>query len=257
MSADNLSTVSRVPPELEGPLPRPVRLSGIGITNCVLALACIVFGVGLSARVVNDEIRRDAANESLAQRLTDEGRETAATVTGLRTGMGHIVSYEYIVDNHRYEKNAFIASELWHSLQVGSSLSIRYLPSDSTKSYPDTVSPNSQNHWSIVLAMTGMILLFMLSFAATQLSLVWPQRQLLAYGSPVRGVVTRCKINQGRRGGYVLHYDFPLADGSQCQGRGFSESPSAEDSTVTVLYDSNRPRRNALYPVEMAKLTNT
>lgn len=250
MSGDHTSEVWRIPPELDTPLPRHVRLSGTGITYCVLSLACIVFGMGMSARVVRSELGRQAANESLVRRMTAEGRETEATVTGLRTGLGYVVSYEYSVDDRKYEKNVFIASDHWQSLQVGSPLAIRYLPSDPAKSYPDRDPPNSQNHWSIVLPMAGVILLFMLGFAVIQILLVWPQLNLLSRGHPALGVVTQCRVSQGRRGRYVLYYDFPLANGTKCQGKGFSQSRLAENATVTVLYDSNRPRRNALHPME-------
>lgn len=257
MSADNSNEAWKVPPELEQPLPRPVRLSGNGITSCVLALACIVFGLVMSVRVVTAGLRRQASNEALARDVTTEGREAEATVTSLHTGLGHVVFYKFTVDNQSYGRGAFITPKHWQSLQIGSSLAIRYLPSDPTKSYPDADPPNSQNQWSTVVPMVGMILFFMLSFAAIQLSFVLPQHRLLARGRPARGVVTRCRVSQSRRGGYVVYYDFPLDDGSQQQGRGRSRSQLPEGSTLPVLYDSNRPRRNTPYPLEAVKLAAT
>jgi hypothetical protein len=169
--------------------------------------------------------------------------------------MGYVVNYEYAVDDHSYSRGAFITPEHWQSLQVGSPLAIRYLPSDPAKSYPESDSPNSQTHWLMVLPLAGMALFFMLSFAAVQLSAVLPKRRLLAHGRAARGIVTRCKEgSRGRRSGYFLDYEFPLADGSECQGRKFSSDPLAEGSTVTVLYDPGQPRRNAPYPMETVKL---
>jgi Protein of unknown function (DUF3592) len=221
----------------------------------VIALACIVFGVGMAIRVCNDELRRQAANDSLTRRLTAEGRETEATVTGLRTGLGYVVSFDYAVDGRSFERSAFIASEHWQSLQVGSPLTICYLPSDPSKAYPDTDPPSSQSHWPTSLPMAGMILLFMLSFAAIFLSAILPQRRLLARGFPARGVITRCKEgSKGRSSGYYLNYDFPLQDGPSCQGKEFSGSQQAEGASVTVLYDPNNPRRNALYPLESVRM---
>ena len=160
MSANNPNEIWKVPPELEQPLPRRVRLTGMGIVFCAVALGCIAFGIHLTAKVCFDELHREAANDSLTRRLTAEGRETEATVTRLWTGMmGHVVSFEYTIDGRSYERNAFIASEHWQSLQVGSSLTIRYLPSDPHQAYPVTDLPNSQNDWSISLPLAGMILL--------------------------------------------------------------------------------------------------
>jgi hypothetical protein len=39
-----------------------------------------------------------------------------------------------------------------------------------------------------------------------------------------------------------------------CQGRGHSRAQLAEGSIVTVLYDPNKPRRNAPYPMETVRL---
>ncbi len=236
-------------------MPRRIRLNGTGIMYCVLASASIAFGVGLTANAFLDELRRETANESLTRRLAVEGRETEATVTSLRTGMGHVVSFTYIVGNRSYERSAFIASEHWQSLQVGSPLAIRFLLPDPTQAYPDADPPNSQSHWSIVLPTAGMILLFMLGFATVFLSSVLPERRLLARGSPAQGTVTRCKEgSRGRSSGYYLYYDFSLTEGSRRQGKVFRGQPMAEGSAVTVLYDRNQPRRNALYPLDTVRL---
>jgi hypothetical protein len=255
MIADNPSEVWRTPPELEQPLPRPVRLSGSGIFSCMFAVVFVAAGLWIAYRPVHDELRRDAQNASLARSLAADGRKAEATVTRLFTGLGYVVSYQFTVDGRSYEKNAFISSQHWHSLQAGSPLTIRYLPADPKQSFPESDSPNSQTHWSVTLLVAGMALFFMFSFAAIQLSAVLPKRRLLASGRPARGAVTSCKEGyKGRSSGYFWHYEFPLGDGNQCQGKAFRGEPTAEGSTVTVLYDQDRPSRNALYPMEMVRL---
>jgi hypothetical protein len=209
----------------------------------------------MSARLVNDELRRQADNESVARHLATEGRETQATVTRLFTGLGYVVNYEYTVDDRTFDRGTFVASEFWKSLEVGSTLPIRYLPSDPHQAYPNGVPPNSENHWSTVLPMAGMILFFMVSFAAVFLSSVLPQRRLLACGSAAQGTVTRCKAgNRGRSSGYYLYYDFSLPEGGRCQGKDFRGEPIAEGSPVTVLYAPDRPGRSALYPIETVRV---
>ena len=250
MSADNASDVWRVPPELEQPLPRRIRLDEIGIIRCVIAAACLAFGIYETFQLVKPELRRQAENETLTRQLTAEGRETEGTVTQLYSAMGYVVFFEYTVGGRSYSRGALIASKHWQSLQVGSPLIIRYLPSDPSKASPADDPPNSQNNWGTALPLAGMIWFFMLGFAAINLSVLFPKRRLLARGQPVRGIVTRCKEgSNGRSSGYFLSYDFSLPDGSQCQGKAFRGYPEAEGSAVTVLYDRDQPRRNTLYPL--------
>ena len=258
MPVDNPNEVWRIPPELEQPLPRPVRLTGMGIIYCVIAAACIAAGVGIASQAIHGELRRQAENASLAHSLAAEGEETEATVTRLFTGMGHVVNYQYTVDGHSFSRGAFITAEHWQSLQVGSPLTIRYLPSDPKQSYPESDPPNSQTHWTVTLPLAAMALFFMFSFAYVQLSAVLPKRSLLARGRPARGIVTRCKEgNRGRRSGYFWYYEFQLPDGAKCQGKKFSDSQLAEKSPVTVLYDPDRTQRNTLYPMETVRLAAT
>jgi hypothetical protein len=170
----------------------------------------------------------------------------------------HNACYNYTVDSLSYKKCANTASEHWQQLEVGSSLTVRYLPSDPAMAYPDSDPPNSQNNWSMVLPTACMALGFMSLFAILYFSFVWPQFRLLARGKPARGVVTRCKEGSQRRmSGYFLYYDFPLPDGGQCQGKDFSSQPAAEGTIVTVLYDPNKPRRNDLYPMDTVRLAAT
>ena len=257
MSADKPDECWRIPPELERSLPRPVRLSGLGITNYVMALAALLFGVGMSFRVVHDELHRQAENDSIVRRLAAEGQETQATVTKLFTGLGYVVNYDYTVDGRSYSRGAFITQQHWQALQVGDPLPIRYLPSDPAKAYPDGDPPNFQKHWDTSLPLAGMILFFMGCFAAIFASRVGPQRRLLARGRPAHGIVTDCKEgSQGRSSGYFVSYEFPLTEGGQQQGKQFAGQPATPGSTVTVLYDPDRPRRNALYPLSMVKLAS-
>jgi hypothetical protein len=255
MSTDNPNEIWRTPPELEQPLPRRIRLSGMGVFNCVFAAASIVAGLAIAGHAVRDELRREAENQSLARSLAADGQETEATVTRLATTLGHLVIYQYTVGGRSFSKGAFITAEHWRALQVGSPVAIRYLPSDPSKSFPESDSPNSQTHWLLVLPVAGMALFFMFSFAAIQLAAVLPERRLLARGRPARAVITRCNAgSRGRSSGYFLHYDFSLPDGSKSQGKVFRSQPLTEGSTATALYDPDRPQRNTLYPLQLVKL---
>jgi len=246
-----------MPPELEQPLPRRVRLSGMGIAYCVMGAASIVLGLSLAYRLVHSELRREADNESLTRSLAAEGRETQATVTRLSTTLGHVVGYQFTVDGQTYSKGAFITVQHWQALHVGSTVAIRYLPSDPAKSFPESDPPNSQTHWLVVVPASAFVMLLMFGFAYGQLSAVLPQRRLLAGGRPARAVITRCNAgSRGRSTGYFLHYDFSLPDGSKSQGKVFRSEPVTEGSSATALYDPDRPGRNTLYPLQSVKLAD-
>jgi hypothetical protein len=246
-----------IPPELDQPLPRRVRLSGTGVFNCVFAAASIIAGMAIANQAVQGELRREAEAQARTRQVSAEGRETDATVTRLTSGLGiDSVGYDFTVDGRTYSGYGVMAPSHWAALQVGSPLEILYLPSDPAKSYPESDPPNSQTHWLLVLPVAGMALFFMFSFAAIQLSAVLPKRRLLARGRPARAVVTRCNAgSRGRSSGYFLHYDFSLPDGSKSQGKVFRSEPVTEGSTATALYDPDHPQRNTLYPLAMVKLT--
>jgi len=247
-----------MPPELEQPLPRRVRLSGMGIMNCVLAAASIAVGIAVASQAVRGELRREADGQVRTRLLSAEGRETQATVTRLSSALGiHSVGYDFTLDGLSYSGFAVMAASHWQALQVGSPLEILYLPSDPPKSYPESDPPTSQTHWLMVLLAGGNGLFFMSLFAAIQLSAVLPKRRLLARGRPARAVITRCNAgSRGRSTGYFLHYDFSLPDGSKSQGKVFRSEPTTEGSSATALYDPDRPGRNTLYPLQSVKLAD-
>ena len=161
MATSRLNDAPRIPSELECPVPRRVRLSGMGIVYCAVAAAGAVFGVVMAAF-----------------------------------------------------------------------------------------------YWSTSLPMAGFFLLVMFGFAAIYFSAVWGQRHLLSRGAVAQGIVTGCqKGSRGRRTGYFLVYDFLLPDGSKCQGKEFRSQPMAEGTAVPVLYNTDQPRRNRLYPISLVRLS--
>ena len=205
----------------------------------------------MTIHTVTEDLRRHTENESRIRRLMAEGRDTEAEVTGVSSGG---VYYRYAIDGRKYGAYAAIASESSHKPQVGSSLTVRYLPSDPAHAYPSAHPQSRADDQFIVWLMPCLFLAFPLAFAALQLSFVWPQHRLLAGGHASRAVVTRCRVSQGRSAGYVFYYEFPVPDGGLCQGKGFSGSPLAEGSVVTILYNPNNPRRNAPYPMDTVRL---
>ena len=77
------------------------------------------------------------------------------------------------------------------------------------------------------------------------------QMRLLAEGRPAAARVTGIKKSDKSN---VVRYEFQLPDGTSVKGRaGVSKAPTA-DAPLCVLYDPENPRRNALYPLALARL---
>jgi hypothetical protein len=81
------------------------------------------------------------------------------------------------------------------------------------------------------------------------------QLRLLSEGRPALAVVTRYSYAQ--HGAKNIHYEFPLLSGGMAKGRsGPIRRLPAIGATLCVIYDRENPRRNAPYPLEMARLAN-
>jgi hypothetical protein len=87
------------------------------------------------------------------------------------------------------------------------------------------------------------------------------QIRLLAEGRAAPGLVTKhSKAQHGSHGsdlGQKFYYDFPLLNGAIARGQaGPVKKPPAIGATVPVLYDPERPRRNAPYPLSLVTPAN-
>jgi hypothetical protein len=243
------------PPELERPLPRPVRITGLG----VLGLAFCLFFMAPPAFIIVAALRDDARAASYLRQMAAEGRETDAVITRLWVSHGSKgsttwhVAYEYDVDGRTYRSQNVIAPSHWHALRVRGRLPVGYLASDPSRVYPAADPPRRTSPllWGFVAVFTGLFA----AIGVAGIAGVLRSRKLLAEGLPARGRVTSCKRMQSRSGvSYFIRYEFTVMDGTTCQGKGTVRSQAAEGSSITVLYDPNLPRRNATYPMTMARL---
>jgi hypothetical protein len=91
-------------------------------------------------------------------------------------------------------------------------------------------------------SVSGLVLLF----------IIRKQTGLLRDGAAAAGFVTG---HRRVKGGRILLYEFRLPDGTQVKGRGGqSRTPPEIGSIVTVLYNPERPRSNAPYPLDAVRL---
>jgi hypothetical protein len=68
---------------------------------------------------------------------------------------------------------------------------------------------------------------------------------------PAAGVVTKCfRIKNG----WVVRYQFRMKDGTVTSGRDRRDRKLEAGAPVCVLYNSENPRRNQLYPTCMYRV---
>jgi len=228
---------------------RPVQLTCAGIALLVVAammlLGAVAAGIGLGTTA-----RRQAKDQRLLQ---EQGVNTDAQITRVWRSTGkdqqHLVSYRFTVQESEYVARKGVPPRIWQTLRAGSSLLVRFLPSNPKVNHPigwdDTPMPN----WvpSLVSGELAVI-------AVVLAMLLRKQVRLLTEGRPAPGIVTGWRRTKG---GTVLRYEFVLLNGATAKGRGKSRRPPAIGSPICVLYDPENPRRNAPYPLCLVKLTKS
>jgi hypothetical protein len=229
---------------------RPVRLTGGGIALVVVAVAmllgAVAAGIGLGITV-----RRQAKEQLL---LREQGVDTDAQVTRLwrstsKEDRRYWVAYRFTVQERAYEARKKVSTRIWQTLTVGSSLPVRYLPSDPKVNHPTEWDDTPMPNWLPYLLSGALVAI---AFGCTIPLRI--QMRLLTEGRPAPGIVTG---HRRTRDGTILRYEFQLLNGATAKGRGQSRRPPGIGSPVCVLYDPENPRRNAPYPLTLVKLTTS
>jgi hypothetical protein len=238
----------KAPAELTTSTPREVKLTGSGIAVSILAVVFFA-GAVASALFLSRESARQAA-ESLA--LRDSGIVVPGTVTRhFRSGgkdAERRITYEFPYDGRQFRSTVKTPKSVWAKLDVGSPINIRVVPGRPERNHPADWNRSDIPAWvpplvAALLVGVGMLFIF----------LVRRQIRLLTEGRATPGVVTGHRRTQ--HGQQMLKYEFPLVEGGVGKGSGGrSRKPLAVGSTVTVVYDRDNPRRNALYPMDMVRV---
>jgi hypothetical protein len=238
----NFSSIeaANIPSELAGPLPRRLRLSGNGIQMVVLAAIFLVLAIVAALWSGIGTVQELRYREALRR----DGKDTVGEITRLWSSGRSLklrVSYTFSVDEIHFAGNAQVPEQIGGSLRGASSLPIRYLPANPAINHPATwewsaLQQAGRIQASILLATIALILFVPLRF----------ERTLIARGSPIVGVITKC--SPGRRGGFSVNYDFRTQDGRVTKGSGWSPSRSEIGASVWILHVPQNPRRNQPYP---------
>ena len=228
---------------------RPVSLTGGGIALLVVAammsMGAVAAGIGLGTTA-----KRQAKDHRLLQ---EQGVNTEAQITRVwRSGdknQQHLVSYRFTVQEREYVARKGVPPRIWQTLKAGSSLPVRFLPSDPKVNHPSEWSDTPMPSWLPYLLSGALV--------ATAFGCTIPlriQMRLLTEGRPAPGTVTG---HRRTKDGTILRYEFVLLNGATAKGRGQSRRPPAIGAPICVLYDPENPRRNAPYPLTLVKLTKS
>jgi Protein of unknown function (DUF3592) len=229
--------------------PRRVTLTSGGKTLLVLALALCIGGLP-AALLLGSIARRNAEERRL---MKEQGVETEGRITRLARAGGedrYRVSYGFTANGRSYERNRKVSARTWKSLNVGASLTVRYLPSNPEIHNPAGWNNEGMPFWVSPLAGCSLAMggwLCMLPIRS--------QRRLLGGGRVTSGVVTR--HSKGKHG-YTFAYEFSLMNGVRRTGEtGPRKDPPALGSTLPVLYDPEEPRKNTVYPLSLVRLAQS
>ena len=228
---------------------RPVSLTGGGIALLVVAVLMLL-GAVAAAIGLGTTAKRQAKDHRLLQ---EQGVNTEARITRLwRSGdknQQHLVSYRFTVQERAYEARNKVPTRIWQTLTVGSSLPVRFLPSDPKVNHPTEWDDTPMPNWLPYLLSGALVVI---AFGVTIPLRI--QMRLLTEGRPAPGTVTG---HRRTKDGTILRYEFVLLNGATAKGRGQSRRPPAIGAPICVLYDPENPRRNAPYPLTLVKLTRS
>jgi hypothetical protein len=233
-----------ISPELAGPPPRRIELTGKGITLVIVTVVIIAIALTYACFVAAESARQFQIRTA----LRSAGNETTGQITELRNpfhALLEYVDYTFNADGKTYTGEAIVPLEDYHTIESASSLPIRYLPENPALNHP------ADWEWSPIQEIWGFTALVLIavssiSFVPSQLSF---ERRLAAEGLATFGLVTKCRVS-GRYGEFItLRYEFRTQDGNLVQGRGSFKTQQEVGAKVPILYLPQKPKMNAPYPL--------
>jgi hypothetical protein len=213
----------------------------------MLSVACFVLtiaapiGIAHSTREEEEEARAFYRNSTIVN----------GVVTRLWRASGDSrppwAAYSFEVDGRSYSSQARARLSVWRTLHVGSSLPIRFRIDDPQQNRPDGWGRTPMPWWFGIFVGAALLAVGLVTTIPLR-----RQRHLLSEGRVSQGIVSR--HTKGDKG-TMIEYEFKVLSGASAKGRsGPSRKPLAIGTNIVVLYDSEVPARNALYPLPLVKL---
>jgi hypothetical protein len=250
------STESRrtfsLPPELTRSAPRDVGLTTGGravvIVAWLLAAAALVAGVALrlesqrQAHAALDfdqrSVTADAVVDRLWRKTGDEDKPAFA-------------AFHFDAGGTRIEGESRLPLRQWRRLSTGSTVPLRYLPDN-----PRRFLLAGQRQGGMPFAVPYVVSSILAAMALLCSAAVRWQRRLLSEGRPASGVVTAVRKHKGSHG--TTHseivYEFRVLAGTIAKGKAAARKGADVGTTISVVYDPERPKRNRPYPFSLVTL---
>jgi hypothetical protein len=239
------------PPRLPESRPRPVRLTGIGkavaFIGVVLLAAAPLAGFFLHSLAVSQRAFR--------VRIEKEAVEGVARVTALTRTRGknsrYDAVYRFEADGRILQGRARMGRSYWTRLEVGSSVPVRYLPSEPAQNWIRGYEPSSGPLWPAPLVAVSLALASLIPWISLRRE--W---MLLMDGRAAEARVTGAKKFSSSHGGrtYRVNYEFRTLGGGARTGKySTQQAPPAEGATIQVIYDPDNPARSAPYPLPLVR----
>ena len=225
--------------------PREVRLTRSARVMLALVAAGIV-GFAIAGVLLLPGVQRDLQDNDLVRR---EGITGSATISAHRMIRGrsasYHVTYAYDAGNRQYAAEARVTRRDYERFAVGSTVAIHYAPSRPELSRMDDARYDPPQ--LRLLVFLPILFLLIAPFGVMRV------RRLLAWGTPVGAVVTRVSPTKG---GTAIRYQFLDPGGDAVTGSDVvpSRGEVKAGDVITVVFDPDRPRRKARYPMAMVKV---
>ncbi len=246
-SLDRTRKTWRPPRDLEYSRPREIQLTWLGRILVGVAFALVLAGIA-AGFALYDNIYR---NREQRGSILESGMDTEAYVTRRWTSgrdpVRYWVEYAYGVEGRTYEGRLSIGRKSWRSMQENGTLSVRYLRADPRIHFVRGFEAKLLPSW-LPIPVAGSLF-----FIAWLLSKILSrQRRLLSEGRPAPAIVTKIARTQN---GKIAHYVFVEIGGGLVDGKSSPQkSPPAVGSIIDVIYEPDRERNNAIYPLSLVKI---
>lgn len=231
------------PDELNRAAPRETELTRSGIAITVLAVIFLVGAVGgsIAFRVHSNHVQQEL------DLLMAQGQVTQGTVTRKWRSGGkspqNMVTYDFEAAGGSYTGRSSFSRTPWSEMAEGGPIDIRYLPSDPSRNFP-VLAPIHPDPWAVTI-LFGVCLLIAPAILGWQIS---RERALVRDGTAAPGVVTGNRTAKGNR----VDYSFSALGGERYSGR-YACRYMEPGTPVCILYDTENPRRNILYPGQFVR----
>jgi hypothetical protein len=242
------------PRELLHSPPRQVQLSAGGKVLAALGFILVMAALVGGPLLIRESLRQaDASRAFQAEALETEGRVLRLSRRGDGDDKRYIVEYSFTHDGRSYSKEGRVSSSRWKKLKEDGPLGVTYLPSNPGESYPSGRQPRGL---PIAVPIVAIVAAF-----ASAVAIAWGlnrSRELLEYGRVAPAVITDIQKYSTGHGasGRVLKYEFPTASGALAKGKSSCDRKGVEiGSVLSIMYDPNQPRRSALYPMQLVKVS--